>query len=67
MLVDGKVVLAKGQLTTVNEADFHAEVADVMRTVDRDYAALVERQAPAILICSKAIRRSRPLRSGFTA
>jgi len=48
VLVDGKVVLAKGQLTTVNEADFHAEVADVMRTVDRDYAALVERQAPAI-------------------
>jgi 5-methylthioadenosine/S-adenosylhomocysteine deaminase len=48
VLVDGKVVLAKGQLTTVNEADFHAEVADVMRTVDRDYAALVERQAPAV-------------------
>jgi cytosine/adenosine deaminase-related metal-dependent hydrolase len=48
VLVDGKVVLAKGQLTTVNEADFHAEVADVMRTVDRDYAALVQRQAPAV-------------------
>src|SRR4029077_12214582 len=48
VLVDGKVVVEKGQLTTINEADFHGEIADVMRTVDRDYAALVERQEPAI-------------------
>jgi hypothetical protein len=48
VLVDGKVVVEKGQLTTINEADFQGEIADVMRTVDRDYAALVERQEPAI-------------------
>src|SRR5262249_37007400 len=48
VLVDGEIVMAKGKLTTINEADFLEEIADVMRTVDRDYAALVERQEPAI-------------------
>jgi 5-methylthioadenosine/S-adenosylhomocysteine deaminase len=48
VLVDGEVVVENGQLTTINEAEFHQEIADVMRTVDRDYAALVERQEPAI-------------------
>jgi cytosine/adenosine deaminase-related metal-dependent hydrolase len=48
VLVDGEVVVENGQLTTINEAEFHQEIADVMRTVDRDYTALVERQEPAI-------------------
>jgi 5-methylthioadenosine/S-adenosylhomocysteine deaminase len=48
VLVDGEIVVENGQLTTINEAEFHQEIADVMRTVDRDYAALVERQEPAV-------------------
>ena len=48
VLVDGNAVVEKGKLTTINEADFLEEIAEVMRTVDRDYAALAERQALAV-------------------
>jgi len=48
VLVDGNVVVEKGELTTVNQADFLEEIADVMQTVDHDYAALAARQALAV-------------------
>lgn len=48
VMVDGRIVLADGELATVDEAAFRAELAGVMEKVDQDYAALVARQKPAI-------------------
>jgi 5-methylthioadenosine/S-adenosylhomocysteine deaminase len=48
VMVDGRIVLADGKLTTVDESAFRAELAGVMTQVDRDYAALVDRQKPAV-------------------
>ena len=48
VLVDGNVVVENGELTTINQADFLEEIADVMQTVDHDYAALAARQALAV-------------------
>jgi 5-methylthioadenosine/S-adenosylhomocysteine deaminase len=48
VLVDGRVVLENGRLTTVDEAEFRRELADVMQINDRDYAALERHQRPAI-------------------
>lgn len=48
VLVDGRVVLKNGRLTTVDESIFREEVADVMKTVDRDYERIAAQQKPAI-------------------
>ena len=48
VLVDGNVVVEKGELITINQADFLEEIANVMQTVDHDYAALAARQALAV-------------------
>ncbi len=47
VLVDGRVVLKDGHLTTVDESTFREELADIMKTVDRDYEQLAARQKPA--------------------
>jgi hypothetical protein len=41
-------VVRDGRLTTVDEAAFREELAEVMRAAEADYEALVARQAPAI-------------------
>ncbi|WP_237214675.1 amidohydrolase family protein [Falsiroseomonas oryziterrae] len=48
VLVDGRVVLRAGRLTTVDEATFRAELAEAMEAVERDLVALGARVAPAI-------------------
>ncbi len=48
VLVDGRVVLAAGKLTTVDENAFRDELAGIMKVVDRDFEQLVLRQRPAI-------------------
>jgi cytosine/adenosine deaminase-related metal-dependent hydrolase len=57
VIVDGRVVLRDGRLTTVDEAEFRAELAEVMEKVERDYAQLIARQAPAIPALLEANRR----------
>jgi cytosine/adenosine deaminase-related metal-dependent hydrolase len=49
VIVDGRVVVRAGRLTTVDEAAFRAELAEVMEGVERDHAALVQRVRPAIV------------------
>jgi cytosine/adenosine deaminase-related metal-dependent hydrolase len=48
VMVDGRVVLDAGRLTTVDEVAFRAELAEVMQTVERDYEQLAGRQKAAI-------------------
>jgi 5-methylthioadenosine/S-adenosylhomocysteine deaminase len=47
VVVDGRVVVRDGHLTTVDEVAFRAELAEVMEEVRRDHAALITRVAPA--------------------
>ncbi|WP_270936493.1 amidohydrolase family protein [Falsiroseomonas oryzae] len=54
VIVDGRVVLRGGRLTTVNEAAFRAELAEVMEELERDHAALSARAAPAIPVLLEA-------------
>ena len=48
VLVDGRVMLKDGCLTTVDESTFREELFEVMKAVDRDYEQLAARQKPAI-------------------
>lgn len=48
VMVDGRVILSAGRLTTVDEAAFRRELADVMETVERDYQQLAARQKSAV-------------------
>ena len=48
VLVDGRIVLQSGRLTTVDESSFRQELAEVMEAVERDYEQLAARQSPAI-------------------
>ncbi len=48
VMVDGRVVLREGRFTTLDEAVFRAELAEVMERVEHDHAALAVRNAPAI-------------------
>jgi 5-methylthioadenosine/S-adenosylhomocysteine deaminase len=48
VVVDGRVVLKDGCLTTMNESTFREELFEVMKAVDRDYEQLDARQKPAI-------------------
>ena len=48
VLVDGRVVLKDGCLTTVDESAFREELVEVMKAVDRDYEQLAARQKAAI-------------------
>jgi 5-methylthioadenosine/S-adenosylhomocysteine deaminase len=48
VIVDGEIVVRDGVNTKVDEAAFRAELAELMGSVDRDYAALKARQAKAI-------------------
>jgi 5-methylthioadenosine/S-adenosylhomocysteine deaminase len=48
VIVDGRIVLRSGALTTVDETAFRAELAEVMAIANADHAALVPRQALAL-------------------
>jgi 5-methylthioadenosine/S-adenosylhomocysteine deaminase len=48
VLVDGRIVLRAGQMTTVDEAAFRAELAEVMQAVEHDLGVLSRRVAPAV-------------------
>ena len=48
VIVDGRIVVRDGRATMVDEAALAAEIAELSEASDRDYAALVERQAPAV-------------------
>ena len=48
VLVNGRVVLKDGRLTTVDESAFREELFEVMKAVDCDYEQLAARQKAAI-------------------
>ncbi len=48
VIVDGRVVLRGGKLTTLDEAAFAGELAEVMEAFHVDFAAAAVRNAPAI-------------------
>ncbi len=48
VIVDGRVVVRDGRVVSVDEAAFRTELAEVMVQVEQDFAALVDRQRPAI-------------------
>ena len=56
-MVDGEIVLSGGQPTKVDIQAFRAELAELMKKVDADFAALEKRQAPAIPALLGANRR----------
>jgi 5-methylthioadenosine/S-adenosylhomocysteine deaminase len=66
VMVDGRVVLAAGRLTTVDEAAFRAELAEVMQTVDKDYEQIVARHKAAIPYLLEANRNLRSASLGVT-
>jgi cytosine/adenosine deaminase-related metal-dependent hydrolase len=57
VIVDGRVVVREGRVTTLDEATFRGELAEVMEQVRADYARLVQKQAPAIAPLLAANRR----------
>ena len=57
VMVEGRMVLEEGRFTTIDEAAFRAELAEVMVAVRADLAALTARQAPAIAPLLAANRR----------
>jgi adenine deaminase len=48
VMVDGEIVLDDGQPTKVDMAAFRAELSELMKKVDADFAALEMRQAEAV-------------------
>jgi cytosine/adenosine deaminase-related metal-dependent hydrolase len=57
VMVEGRMLLEEGRFTTIDEAAFRAELAEVMGAVRADLAALRVRQAPAIAPLLAANRR----------
>jgi 5-methylthioadenosine/S-adenosylhomocysteine deaminase len=66
VLVDGRVVLHKRSLTTMDENKFREELLEIMKAVDRDYEQLVARQKPAIPYLLEANRKLKNTNLGVT-
>jgi hypothetical protein len=64
VMVDGRIVLSGGNLTTLDERAFRLELAEVMKAVDRDYAELAARQQPAVTFLLKANRNLKGAKMG---
>jgi cytosine/adenosine deaminase-related metal-dependent hydrolase len=61
VMVDGEIVLQNGQPTKVDMAAFRAELSELMKQVDADFAALEMRQAgavPALLEGARNLNRT---------
>jgi cytosine/adenosine deaminase-related metal-dependent hydrolase len=61
VMVDGEIVLAGGQPTKVDMTAFRAELSELMKKVDADFAALEMRQAgavPALLEGARNLNRT---------
>ena len=56
-IVDGRIVLSDGRLTTIDEAALRAELDDLMPTFRRHYAAVEAANRPAIPYLLEANRR----------
>ena len=56
-VVAGRVVMLDGKLTTVDEAAFRAELAELMVGFRRDFAAVMRANEPAIPYLLEANRR----------
>lgn len=57
VMVDGEIMLANGQPTKVDMSAFRAELSELMKKVDSDFAALEMRQAPAVPALLEAARK----------
>ncbi len=57
VVVDGEIVLERGQPTKVDMQGFRAELAELMNKVNADFSALERRQAPAVPALLEANRK----------
>jgi 5-methylthioadenosine/S-adenosylhomocysteine deaminase len=55
VMVDGDLILQNGEPTKVRTAEIRAELAEIMRSFERDFDVLAARQAPASVRCMKPI------------
>ena len=56
VMVDGEIVLSGGKPVKVNWDSFRGELAEIMTKADADYAALAQRNAPAVPYLLEAAR-----------
>lgn len=65
VIVDGEIVLSEGKPTKVNWDSFRGELAEIMTKADTDYAALAQRNAPAVPHLLEAARNVNRAPLGF--